>query len=432
VLWVSVAAGALFFASTRGLVTEIARQKAALQSVRAQAAARAGLEQARYILATRTEDPNTTSVPASSGTDASLSLSELDQARFFLLAESDEDGEPALGLVDLSSKLNLNTATLAAIEALPDMTAELAAAIMDFRDADDIALPYGAESAVYLALPSPYRAKNAPFESLSELLLVRGMTAAVLFGEDTNLNGVLDPNEDDGARSFPKDSSDGVLDRGLYPFVTVTSASRLRPEGDDWVDLNNDPMSQIRSVLGSRLSPDAMFRLLRTLYPRGRSGPRRRLAGLADLLRSFPDFASGSLRGELGTIFRYATVSGDATAQGLVNVNTAPQEVLRTLPSIDDSLAIAIVAERDAGGHDFSTPCWLLDVPGVSPEVFAALVPLVSANSVYYQADCVGTDASGVVSARFIATIDCTVPEMNVVSTQVWDCVAGAVDLKGR
>jgi len=430
VLWVSVAAGALFFASTRGVVAEIRRQKASLDAVRAEAAARGGIEKARYLLSTLQPNPSTPDPLSSLDPKDSFVGSDLEGAYYFLLKQSKDEDLPALGLVDQSARLNLNTATLKEIEALPDMTVDLAAAIVDFRDADDAPLPYGAESAFYLGLPRPYRAKNAPFENASELLLVKGMTPALFYGEDRDLNGVLDANEDDGTRSSPPDNADGVLARGLYPFVTVSSAGPAHPAGEDWADLNKDGTADIASVLAGRVSREAMFRVFRSLYPRGRSGPRRTLQSLGDLVRFFPDFASGALKADLATIFKYCAVSGDPVVKGVVNVNTAPQEVLRTLPSIDDSLAIAIIAERDAGGHDFSTVCWLLDVPGMTPEAFASLVPLVSAQSALYTADCVGTNLAGDVSSRIWATIDASTPEMRVVSTEVWQSTGRVLDWK--
>jgi len=430
VLWVSLASAALFYASTRGLIGELRRQKASVDAVRAEAAAMAGIEKARYLLATLEPDPNSPDILSSPDPLDSFTGTDLDGACFFLLKESPGETIAELGLVDQSARLNLNTASLRRIEELPDMTPELAAAIVDFRDADDTPLPYGAESSFYLGLPRPYRARNTPFESISELLLVRGMTPAVLYGEDRNLNGILDANEDDGARSFPPDDADGVLDRGMYPLVTVSSASPAHPAGDDWADLNSDMSAKIAGVLVGRVSRDAIFRVMRCIYPNGSRGARRNLESLGDLVKSFPDFASAALKNDLATVFRYCAVSQDSVAKGLVNINTAPQEVLRTLPSIDDSLAIAIVAERDAGGHDFSTVCWLLDVPGMTPEDFAGLVPLISARSSLYTADCVGTSLNGDVSSRILATIDTSTPEMIVVSAQVWDCTGGALDFE--
>ena len=54
--------------------------------------------------------------------------------------------------------------------------------ILDWKDADDLHRLNGAESDYYLSLPNPYRAKDANFDTLEELLLVRGVTPEILYG----------------------------------------------------------------------------------------------------------------------------------------------------------------------------------------------------------------------------------------------------------
>lgn len=63
--------------------------------------------------------------------------------------------------------------------------------IEDWRDADDLHRLNGAESAYYMSLTTPYRARDADFESLEELILVKGMTAEILYGDDAK-TGVID------------------------------------------------------------------------------------------------------------------------------------------------------------------------------------------------------------------------------------------------
>ncbi len=103
------------------------------------------------------------------------------------------------------------------------MTEEFAAAIVDWRDADDDVTAGGAESQIYAQKSPAYAAKNAAFESIEELALVNGATREILYGEDANLNGVLDPNEDDGEKTLPADNADGKLDAGMLAYVTVFS-----------------------------------------------------------------------------------------------------------------------------------------------------------------------------------------------------------------
>lgn len=91
------------------------------------------------------------------------------------------------GLVDEESKININKADLPALQRLfkvvfdwADFEAEeLASAIIDWRDSDSGVLALGAEDPYYQSLADPYHCKDAPFEILEELLLVRGVTVKI-------------------------------------------------------------------------------------------------------------------------------------------------------------------------------------------------------------------------------------------------------------
>ena len=87
------------------------------------------------------------------------------------------------GLVDEDRKINLNKAppdvlrrllaAAGAVEADQDVIVD---SIADWRDKDHEKGPYGAESFYYLGLDPAYECKDGPFESIEELLFVRGMT----------------------------------------------------------------------------------------------------------------------------------------------------------------------------------------------------------------------------------------------------------------
>lgn len=138
------------------------------------------------------------------------------------------------GIIDEASKLNLNTASREQLIRFFDQvdlenenvtSIQLADALIDWRDEDDIPVsPHGAESSYYMTLNPPYRAKNRFLETVEELLMIKGFNGRIVYGEDYNRNGYLDENEDDGPEgAFPPDNGDGVLNRGLLPFVTVYS-----------------------------------------------------------------------------------------------------------------------------------------------------------------------------------------------------------------
>lgn len=84
---------------------------------------------------------------------------------------------------DLGAQLNLNLATEAELRRLfiaeridAAQSDALAQSIMDWRDADDFHRARGAEKDDYIKARLPELPRNAPFESMEELLYVRGMS----------------------------------------------------------------------------------------------------------------------------------------------------------------------------------------------------------------------------------------------------------------
>lgn len=57
-------------------------------------------------------------------------------------------------------------------------------AIKDWIDEDDEVTGFGAEDSYYQSLDHPYSCRNAPFESIYELLLVKGITPELFYGTD--------------------------------------------------------------------------------------------------------------------------------------------------------------------------------------------------------------------------------------------------------
>lgn len=54
--------------------------------------------------------------------------------------------------------------------------------ILDWRDKDSLRRLHGAENDYYLSLPNPYQCKNSDFDSVEELLLVRGIGREIFYG----------------------------------------------------------------------------------------------------------------------------------------------------------------------------------------------------------------------------------------------------------
>jgi type II secretory pathway component PulK len=140
---------------------------------------------------------------------------------------------------------------------LPGMTEEIADAILDFIDEDDEAREYGSESDYYAGLDPPYEAKNAPLDSLDELLLVDGVTPELMFGIDTNRNGLIDASEQ---AQFGDSSSDVGLQEspfGWSMYLTLYSReSNLRADGTARLHLNLDDLSELYDQLEEEFSED--------------------------------------------------------------------------------------------------------------------------------------------------------------------------------
>ena len=140
---------------------------------------------------------------------------------------------PFWGLVAEASRINLNVATPEQLQWLPGLSQfavnegsgayNVIDAIYDWRTTTTTPTNGGAKSETYSILTPPYLCKETNFETEDELRMVYGMTPDILYGEDANLNGVLDPNENDGSILPPVDNKDGILNPGLLEYVTVWS-----------------------------------------------------------------------------------------------------------------------------------------------------------------------------------------------------------------
>ena len=288
-------------------------------------------------------------------------------ATFWLIGRGDDQNPPTtahFGLMDEASKLNLNTATTNMLLALPRMTPDLAANIISWRSSANSNLSGGVGSETYMRLNPPYQCKNTNFESIDELRLVVGATLDILYGEDVNLNGVLDPNENDGDATFPSDNRDGVLDMGLLDYVTVYSHEpSTTTNGTARVnvgDLGNPAQAtQLRSLLQNAGVANPNLILARTTTP--------------PVVTSVLEFYIRS--GMSADDFAKIEVGvRNPNADGLVNVNTASASVLACIfagAGVDTNQAVSLVAYRQSQTGPLTSLAWVKDVldPGTARQV---------------------------------------------------------------
>lgn len=314
----------------------------------------------------------------------------LGDGMYWLIAHDfTSDEEPTFGIVPENAKASLGQVPPDRLAALTGLNIETANAILDWQDGDDEVREGGAESDYYLAQREGYEAKNSRFESVQELLLVRDIDRQTLFGEDTNRNGVLDPNENDAAVSLPDDNADGKLDVGIYPYLTVHSVEPNKSaDGSDRVNINQG--GEIFQLLRDELD-DKRFDQVAAQIPGAR--PFRNALDFAVKLKLTDE--------EFGNLEDKITTDNGNVRRGLINVYAAPAEVLDLLPGLETGDGQTIVSQR---GGDHNSLLWLVDALGEQKAVAAA--SLLTTRSYQFSADILAISGDGRAFVRYRVIFD--------------------------
>ncbi len=353
------------------------------------------------------------------------------EGTYTLYAGMDREGNPRYGMVDESSKLNINTANAETLSRVPGLDQAIAEVITKLREEE-------------------------PFRDLKDLLLIEGVDQILLYGEDQNENGLLDPTEDDGNANWPPDNEDGWLDGGLSDYLTTWSVARnVTALGEERTNINQEDAdaiadavseislqqaesivahrekSQLSSVLDlldvelvekvAQGSSGEGERRREPNRPRGNDSNRRseqadeeepqdkqeteeakeekpqeekeaapqqddeeKNAEKPQQESQMTTRGTGEKAFDEETVRKIAdlvTTEEDDVRAGLVNVNTASVEVLACLPGMDESLGQAIVNERESRAGGFTTVMDLLDVDGMTMSLLKPIYQLVSVRS---------------------------------------------------
>jgi len=145
--------------------------------------AQAGIERAIMEIYYRQANLNKTIIPDSGETlrvDGTAIEGDIGDDRYIVRIFNEA------GRINLNTMNDLNKIVLDNLLVnlgVPKETADtIADSALDWMDKDPLHRLNGAEDDYYQSLPGPYKAKNAPFDTVEELLLVKGVTADILFG----------------------------------------------------------------------------------------------------------------------------------------------------------------------------------------------------------------------------------------------------------
>ena len=132
-------------------------------------------------------------------------------------------------LTDENGKLNINTAPPPQIRYIIDNSGvditdvdTIIDSIIDWIDADNLHMLNGAEDDYYESLEKPYSSKDGPFDSIYELLLVKGVTPEIFYGsmkeeEDEGKNGEDEKKEYEGIAQYFTIWGSGLINVNTAP-----------------------------------------------------------------------------------------------------------------------------------------------------------------------------------------------------------------------
>lgn len=355
---------------------------------------------------------------------------------FTLIAPNlDSDGFTAgfrYGLEDESSRLNLNSLVIAdtyatnggreMLMSLPGMTVDIADAIMDWIDEDDDTREFGAEFDYYQSLGSPYEPNNGSFNTVEELLLVRGVVPELLFGADINRNGQIDTHEEPArqrvqellslANSTSGDEvlNTGSLDRGWSAYLTLYSQeNNLNINGEPRININSDDLQTLHQDLSAVFDPAVANFII--LYRQGYElvdepqtdgipqpassveidflrEPERQFTQVLDLIGKRILYESDlvdeepidilpaypldiSLAETLDRLMDNASTSSNPTIPGRLNINQAPRLLLQGVPGLSDEMVDFIIQTRAIDPYQdqqnyYRHETWLLKQSGIN------------------------------------------------------------------
>ncbi|MEE2615455.1 MAG: hypothetical protein VYC62_07655 [Verrucomicrobiota bacterium] len=311
-----------------------------------------------------------------------------------------ETGEVVFGVTDEASKLPLNLTNITQLISVPGITLPIAESLADFTDSDSIPRDNGAEQDVYDLLPTPYNIPNQPISFLDELLLANGIHAFHLYGEDLNRNHKLDINENDGDLLLPPDDQDGTLAGGINRYFTLNSR--------DWnVNRLNQPRININNPdidLSTLALPEQTILFLEA--KRKSNEPITSITDLVDATVTvteaaniIQDYESGVKEEDLFNLMDLFTTDAREFRPGLVNINTAPANILAQIPGIDENLATTIISTRNSiTTEKQSSLAWLIETDIIDIEQFKELEPFLTARSFQFHVQIIGY---GLPSGRF-------------------------------
>jgi DNA uptake protein ComE-like DNA-binding protein len=397
-MWVVVALTGLVLVLTQSMRVEAVASANRLSEAQASTAER-GAEQ--FLLSV--VDLEVATPGSTSGT--SMEARQVGDAYFWVMKPSyDDEKTRVYGLTDEAGKVDLNTASYPMLQKLPNIPISAAASIVNWRGTTLSGDGQGATDGDYAQLPDPYHLKQSVFESTDELSLIIGITPDLLFGSDTNRNGVLDAGEQTASGVSAAINGGTGSNLGIFPFVSAwgrrTSAAA---SGAGLLDVNSAQTALLQATLQNAGIDSGRAQAIATAT-RNIIRPPRGI--VPKIFRNIWDWAVqvNLASSEFSKVLTKVTTNPPSTAAKM-NVNTASRVALACLPGLQPSDADAIIAHRQSiASSSLSDISWLLDV--VPKNELAGIGSRVTGVSTCFSGDIVAVSGDGRAFKRFMIVID--------------------------
>jgi len=171
----------------------------------------------------------------------------------------DNDGMFQLEIIDLAGKIPINRLInqdgkyntkekeiLTRLLSMPrfnleqDKVEDIVDSIKDWIDKDDESTRFVAENSYYQTLDRPYSCRNAPLESLEELLLVKGITRELFYGTD-DVSGISNYLTIHGDGKININTADPVVLKALSEDIDDDMVNEMVAYRDDEKNDLNSP-----------------------------------------------------------------------------------------------------------------------------------------------------------------------------------------------
>lgn len=255
VVWVMIVLVAIVGEFSYSMRTEINITRNFKEEAQAYQSALAGIESAKYEILSA-EKPADTYV-----NENGILIFNQDEEE---PERKDDLGNGTLkyDIVDEEGKLNINTASRDQLKYIfldsgVDSTEAdvIVDSIIDWRDSNDMHMSNGAEEDYYRSLPEPYSCKDGPFDSVEELLMVKGMTPEILYGSSDASRDEEDSEEEDvydGVAKYLTVNGPGVININTAGRVVLEAV--LGVEKADNIILQREAGPISTPVRGGRVS----------------------------------------------------------------------------------------------------------------------------------------------------------------------------------